>query len=162
MFSIRQFWAATLLLGAVTGVQAADIYRWVDKQGRLHLSDVVPDEYKDSATRIDSRQFELKPEQKREAEERAAREKANLPSLPEPPVTAVPSGSAPVSPPPVAKRPVQRVTTSTDCTTWWRLFRESQACFGPFHTVGGGIKPEAFEQCNEVPSPELKCGPYRD
>jgi hypothetical protein len=64
--------------------------------------------------------------------------------------------------PVVVKRPVEQVTESTDCATWWRLYRESQECFGPFHTVGGGLKPEAFDHCNEIPSPELKCGPWRD
>ena len=53
-------------------------------------------------------------------------------------------------------------SATTSCTTWWRLYRESQECFGLFRTVGGGIKPEAFDHCNEIPSPETRCGPYRD
>lgn len=145
-------------------VQGADIYRWVDDQGRTHLSDVVPDRYRDAATRIDSRQFELTPEQRREAEERAARDTSRA-SKPEPgvPAPSEPQTPAPeASPSPPVKRPVERVTATTTCEAWWRLYRESQECFGPYHTVGGGIKPEAFEHCHEIPSPEPTCGPYRD
>ena len=42
---------------------------------------------------------------------------------------------------------------STDCQTWQQLYLESLDCFGPYRTVRGGIKPEAFERCNEVPEP---------
>lgn len=163
MVTARRAWFGVLLMLSLTGTQAGDIYRWVDEQGRTHWSDVVPERYKSRATRIDSRQHELTPEQQREAAERAARERARAPALPEPPAADAPPTVTPAAPAPpaVVKRPVERVTDSTDCATWWRLFHESEACFGPFRTVGGGIKPEAFEYCNEIPSPEMPCGPYR-
>lgn len=69
--------------------------------------------------------------------------------------------ATPASAPKLGKRPAQGVTATTDCDTWQRLYRESDACFGPFRTVGGGIKPEAFEACTTIPSPEPKCGPPR-
>ena len=50
---------------------AGDIYRWVDENGRIQFSDVVPEKYKKSAKKIDSRQYELSAEQRREAEARA-------------------------------------------------------------------------------------------
>jgi hypothetical protein len=162
MLAVHRTLFAALCLGTLSGVQAGDIYRWVDEQGRTQWSDVVPEKYRSSATRLDTRHYELTPEQQREAEERAARERARAPNLPEPPATPAPKSAAPSVPAPVVKRPVEQVTESTDCETWWRLYRESQDCFGPFHTVGGGLKPEAFDHCNEIPSPELKCGPYRN
>ncbi|MCU0927044.1 MAG: DUF4124 domain-containing protein [Hydrogenophaga sp.] len=150
------------VMALVAPLQAADIYRWVDDQGRTHLSDVVPDRYRDSATRIDSRRYELTPEQRREADERAAQE--GLRDAPANPAVSAPAAptSTVATPAPPVKRPVERVTEATSCETWWRLYRESQECFGPFRTVGGGIKPEAFDHCNEIPSPETRCGPYRD
>ena len=154
---------AALILGAVVGVQAGDIYRWVDEQGRTHLSDSVPEKYRGTATRIDTRPYELTLEQQREAAERAARERAQAVASAEPLAPGAPPQPTPTLPlTPVIKRPAQQVTESTDCTTWWRLYRESQKCFGPFRTVGGGVKPEAFEHCNEIPSPMPKCGPYRE
>lgn len=157
-------WGVLAALASLGPLQAADIYRWVDEQGRTHLSDVVPERYLDSATRTDARVHELTPEQRREAEERTARDR--LYATPPAPAVSVPPTSpatAPLATPvPPVKRPVERVTVSTSCITWWRLYRESQECFGPFRTVGGGIKSEAFDHCNEIPSPETRCGPYRD
>ncbi|MBX9818544.1 MAG: hypothetical protein K2X79_10980, partial [Burkholderiaceae bacterium] len=60
------------------------------------------------------------------------------------------------------KRPAETVTDATDCPTWWRIYDDSNACFGPFRTVQGGLKPEAFDHCNAVASPELRCGPRRN
>lgn len=158
---IRVLLVCSLLTAALTA-SATVIYRWVDESGRTHISDVVPEKYRKSATRVDSSEFEVSPERRKEAEERVAREKAlaeeaakRRASAP----SAAPASAA--SAPTTGKRPAQGVTDATDCNTWWRLYRESQECFGPFRTVGGGIKPEAFERCNEVPSPEPKCGPFR-
>lgn len=155
----RFIWGA-VVLGLVSGVGATDIYRWVDENGRTHLSDVVPERYRDTAIRVDSRSPERTPEPQREARDRAAREASRLP----PAVGRSPLPAEPATAPalaPAVKRPAQTVTAKTDCATWWRLYRESQDCFGPFRLVGGVIKPEAFEHCNEIPSPESRCGPYR-
>ena len=161
MGKVRQGLLGVLAACLAFGASAIDIYRWVDENGRTHLSDVVPERYRDAATRIDSRSHELTPEQQREARERSAREAERADRAP-PAAAQAPLSPAPVVPPTaVVKRPAQTVTESTDCTTWWRLYQESQECFGPFRLVGGGIKPEAFEHCNEIPSPELRCGPYR-
>ncbi len=161
---VHQAFFAALLLGTQAGAQAGDIYRWVDEAGQTHLSDVVPDKYKDSARHIDSRQYELTPEQQREAAARAARERARASESPAPPAADAPSPATPPAPvsPPVIKRPTEGVTPSTDCATWWRLFRESEVCFYPFRLVGGGIKPEAFEHCNVIPSPEPRCARYAE
>lgn len=153
-------WGA-LAVCLASRASATDIYRWVDENGRTHLSDVVPERYRDAATRIDSRSHELSPEQQREARERAARAAERAQRAP-PAAAQAPLPPAPAAAPaPVTKRPAQTVTDSTDCATWWRLYRESQDCFGPYRLVGGGIKPEAFDRCNEIPSPEFRCGPYR-
>jgi hypothetical protein len=53
----------------------------------------------------------------------------------------------------VGKRPAQVPNDRTDCETWQRLYFESIECFGPYRTVRGGIKPEAFDRCNLVPEP---------
>ena len=161
MGKVRQGLLGVMAACLAFGASATDIYRWVDENGRTHLSDVVPERYRDAATRVDSRSHELTLEQQREARERAAREAERAGRAP-PAAAQAPQPPAPVvSPTAVVKRPAQTVTESTDCTTWWRLYQESQECFGPFRLVGGGIKPEAFDHCNEIPSPELRCGPYR-
>jgi hypothetical protein len=150
-----------LLLSLST--HAAVIYRWVDESGRTHVSDVVPEKYRKSATRIDTGDSAVSPERKQQADEVAARDKAVADEAARRRQSEQAAAPAPVASPPLtAKRPAQGVTDSTDCDTWRRLYRESQECFGPYRTTGGGTKPEAFEKCNEIPSPEAKCGPFRD
>ena len=154
---------ACAALLACASAHAADIYRWVDENGRTQVSDVVPEKYRATATRIDSGQYELSPERRKEAEERAARDKALAAEA-----AARRAGAAASAPaakaavPASARRPAQGVTDATDCDTWRRLYRESQDCFAPYRTTRGGTKAEAFENCNPIPSPDAKCGPLRE
>jgi hypothetical protein len=152
---------ASIVLASPTA-HAATICRWVDEHGRTHLSDVVPAAFKKSAICTDSTQYEPTPEQRREAEQRAASERARSRAEASPPAEGPASSPPPAeraASRPAAKRPAESVTDATDCATWWRLYDESAECFGPYRNVRGGIKPEAFEQCNVIPSPEAKCGP---
>ncbi len=157
----RIFVGAALLF--VLSAQAAVIYRWVDENGRTHVSDVVPEKYKKSAKRIDSGKSEIPPEQRQEAERDAAKEKAladEAAKRRQNAEVAQPANAA--SQAVVSKRPAQGVTDSTDCETWRRLYQESMECFGPYRTARGATKAEAFEKCNPIPSPDLKCGPLRE
>ena len=43
---------------------------------------------------------------------------------------------------------------TTACEARWHAFAASAACFGQYRLVGGGLKPEAFERCTEVPQPD--------
>ncbi|NMM10039.1 MAG: DUF4124 domain-containing protein [Polaromonas sp.] len=139
---------------------AADIYRWVDENGRTQISDIVPENYKKSATRIDSRQFELSAEQRREADARAAEtaqrmarsdaiEAANA-------AAAVAASAASAA---AESGPRRATKQGTDCATLRRLYRESLACFAPYVTAVGATKAEAFEKCTPVLDPVAKCGP---
>ena len=42
---------------------------------------------------------------------------------------------------------------SKACAQEWERFERSGACFAPYRLAGGGIKPEAFKHCTEVPMP---------
>lgn len=154
--------AAAALVFTTSMSQAVPLCRWVDEQGRTHISDVVPPAYKKSATCTDSAQYDLSPQQRREAEQRSAAQRAR--KAPEagppsaPPASAPPAADSAASQP-AGKRPAESVTDQTDCDTWWRLFDESAECFDPYRTMRGGLKPEAFDHCNVIPSPETKCGP---
>ena len=128
-----------LLFTALTG-QAVPLCRWVDEQGRTHLSDVVPPAYRKSATCTDSAQYDLSPQQRREAEQRSAGQRARPLSSPPasaPPTSATPAADSAASQP-AGKRPTETVTDQTDCGTWWRLYDESAECFGPYRAKHGG------------------------
>jgi hypothetical protein len=148
--------------------RSAIICRWVDDGGRTHASDVVPEKYKDSATCSDAPQHELSPLQQEESDNRKA-EAQNRKRLEwaQPPATAASSegaAAASVAQPGEkgAKRPTEVITDSTDCPTRWRIYDESAACFAPYRTARGAIKPEGFDRCIEIPNPEPQCGPRRD
>lgn len=40
------------------------------------------------------------------------------------------------------------------CEAAWHRYAASQACFDAYRVVGGGLKPEAFQRCRELPEPE--------
>jgi hypothetical protein len=63
---------------------------------------------------------------------------------------------------PIAKRPIEVITDTTNCQERWRIYDESVACFGPYRTAKGATKPEGFDKCNDILSPEIKCGPRRN
>jgi hypothetical protein len=136
------------------------ICRWVDEKGRTQIADVVPHKYAEVATCTDTEQYELTAEQRREAEQRTAAERSKIRAdKAKPPKKTASSATRAMdaASQPSAKRPSEVVTDATDCPTWWRIYDESSECFGPFKTPHG-IKPEAFEKCNEVSNPEPKCG----
>ncbi|WP_413785880.1 DUF4124 domain-containing protein [Aquabacterium sp.] len=144
--------AASCLLASVA--EAATVYRWVDDRGQVHYSDAVPERYRSRAQPVQPPAAEPTPAQRNEALERAQDEKAKALARPISPVGA-PASAPPASAAsaPATKRPAQVPNEQTDCETWQRLYMESLACFGPYRTVRGGVKPEAFEVCNVVPEP---------
>jgi hypothetical protein len=151
---------------------ATPLCRWVDNNGRTQLAQTVPERYKAVATCTDSTRYDIPAAQLRAARQRADDERqraARVARVAAPPLAASSPASAPAGAPaasaasaPVPKRPAQAVTELTDCATSWRLYDESLACFGPFQTVHGAIKAEAYNVCNVVVSPEPRCGRRRE
>jgi len=133
---------------------AATVYRWQDDQGTVHYSDVVPEKYRGTARPVDATPSPLTDAQQREALARAQLDKSKLSvdrrEQTSPPARAQPSSGASRA---GVKRPSQVPNEQTDCETWQRLYRESLDCFGPYRTVRGATKPEAFEVCNVVAEP---------
>jgi hypothetical protein len=141
------------LLG-VGAAHAADVYRWVDAQGRTQLSDRVPDEYKNSATRIDTSASQLTPAQQREAQERAAQEKVRAAEAAEREARvrvaqpAQPSASAGAAP-----------SRDNGCAAARLKFQQNANCLAGYKIANGGFKPGAFETCGpSVPAPPEQCG----
>ena len=151
---------ALLLLSMDAG--ATSICRWVNERGQTQIADVVPEKYKKVAICTDSQKYELSPAQRQAAERRLAEDQARARTAAAK-LLADRASSAPgparAASRPGPKRPTEVVTGTTDCTTWWRIYDESAACFGPYRTTRGAIKVEGFEICNVVESPVPKCGP---
>jgi hypothetical protein len=156
---------AAIALVMSGAAQASTLCRWVDAAGRTQFAAVVPDAYKKGAICSDSQKYELPAAQRQAAEQRAADDRTRARQTAVTPATQGASGAsgakrpAPATSAARTKRPAERVTDTTPCPTWWRIYDESVECFGPYRTTRGATKPEAFEHCHVVPSPEARCGP---
>ncbi len=144
----------------ISPLYAADIYRWVDENGRTQFSDVVPEKYKKSAIKMNTRQAEPSAEQRKGAEDRAAQESAQAAESAQRKARAdVGKAAKPVSAATPARKPV--VDANTDCATLFRLYRESLDCFAPYIMANGTTRAEAFDKCTAIPDPAPKCGPAK-
>jgi len=143
------FLLALALLSLPAG--AADIYRWVDENGKVHVSDVVPEKYRKSAKRIDTGPSEVSPENRAAAEARAAadRERAKASA-------AAAKRQAILHPEPIA---APKPPAEPECDKAHRLYKQSVDCFAPFVTTRGTVKEEAFNFCTSLPDPSPRCGP---
>ena len=136
--------AAAALLPAAGA--AAELYRWVDAQGRPHLSDRPPPNPPANMSR------EVLPDPATNTQQR---------SVPPPvrqrgptPVVTAPRGPVPDG---VAPAPAM-----TECQARWADYQDSQACFESYRTFDAGLRPEAFQNCGpEVLDPSPECGPPR-
>lgn len=136
---------------------AQEIYRWVDDSGRVHISDTVPEQYKSSAKRYDARQFERTEEQKRRAEVNSQRVANVLRSAPARPTLANPDAMDPATAGLPQDAPVLDPETA-DCDALHQQFKQAQECFTPFRTRDGIRGGEAFQKCQDIPSPPARCG----
>ena len=162
---ISRFAGMLMTLAAMAiawSAHAAEIYRWVDKQGKTHFGDAVPSEYKDVAKPVANKATAPSAQEQGRALERAAQEKeqARADSVPKPAPTAAASApSTTAAPVPAAqKRPPSAPDAGTDCESWRRLYRESLDCFGPYRTARGATKAEAFDRCTAVAEQPARCG----
>lgn len=138
--------------------QAADLYEWVDDQGGLHVSDIVPEKFRSRAKKIDTRSSEIPPQQRSEAEARAAKDKQTLEKAQaeaDAARTRMQRGSGPRDP---VAAPGATPKPADDCPTLQRQYKESQECFATFRGQDGTVKPEAFQKCTDLPDPSAKCG----
>lgn len=140
------------------GSTAAQVYKWVDENGKVHYGDAPPerDDVKRRAVKIDTPL--PTPSDRDAAQKRAEQERRTLNHLIEsrkraetktkqPGAATASTGAAPPS------------VNETPCQKEWREFREKSACFAPYRTATGGIKPEAYERCKEVTQPTSVCPP---
>ena len=170
----RNLILAGLLGMAMHALQAADIYRWVDDQGQTQMSDVVPEKYRDKATRINSKKYELTSDQKADARDRAvyeaqrARDEKEIRRQAQYEDQARERERRYLANQELARaRAKANQSSSSDgarnnCEELWRRYNDGVACFSRFAAgnVGGGsvrIRPEAYQFCTDAPLPPSSC-----
>ena len=149
-------------------VSATQLCRWTDETGRTQISDQVPAKYRHLAKCTDSHQYEPTDAQRREAEARAqtaretevkaqaareagAKAKAAAAKAPSGDSQTAAQDDKPSKPAPAS--------STQECATLHRLFRESQECFAAFRVANASVREEAFSKCTEVFDPSPQCGP---
>lgn len=145
---------------ACTQSYAADIYRWVDENGKPQMSDRVPEKYRDTAVRIDSRRFELTPEQQREAELRSSQERERLARAKaerELKKRQLEEAAEPPKSPASANNQAASKSGKSSCNDQWREFWEKSSCYLPYRTVNGGLRPGWEQNCADMQSPAPTC-----
>lgn len=143
---------------------ATTIYSWVDQNGRTQMSDVVPEKYKKTATRIESARYELSDAQRAESDARVNVDKSRAADTAARQEKARSEAASAASAPPstvVRQSPRAANNEASDCATLHRLYRESDACFAPYKTTNGATKAEGYARCTERLDPTFKCGPYK-
>lgn len=147
---------------------ATQLCRWIDEEGRTQVSDKVPPKYKQVAKCADAAQYNPTDAQRREAEARAqadrqaeAKAQAAREATAKGQKAAAKAsgdrslqGNAPLKP--------ESVSSTKDCATLHRLYRESQECFAAFRLSNAAVRPEAYKSCTEVLDPSPQCGPPED
>jgi hypothetical protein len=154
--------AAALAAACLGAVQAADIYRWTDAQGKVHITDKPPPGHPD-AVPLDSKRYEVPAKDRKAAQDRAAQDKKQANQMEQArvrgaqPAASAASGAAKPAAKAAASAP-QRVAGESECDRKIREFQKSQECFAPYRTATGGLRPEAQEKCGQgVPDPGPQC-----
>lgn len=133
-----------VLLCAYSLAHANEIYRWVDESGTTNFGDSVPEKYKQSATRVNTRQFEPTDAQRREVAERAALERAR--ARPAQETNSAGAGQS-------------ANASALDCENAHRRYQQSIDCFARYMTSSGAPRAEAFDHCTVIADPAPRCGP---
>ena len=137
---------------ALAGVAHAELFKWVDENGKTHYGDRVPDRYQKQQKAL---KVEKSPSQadrdaalQRNRKEKTAADALKAQRDAKAEAAGKPSKPAAAAPP-----------NETACQKEWRVFLEAKTCFQPFRTATGGIRAEAYEHCKEVAEPKSICPP---
>lgn len=136
---------------ALIGSAHAELYKWVDENGKTHYGDQVPERYqkKQQSLKVDKAPSQA---DRDAALQRIQKEKNAANALKaQRDATAGAAGK----PAKAAAAPANE----TACQKEWRLFLDSKTCFQPFRTATGGIRAEAYQHCKEMDEPRSVCPP---
>ena len=147
---------STAILCLVAGAaHAVPMYSWVDEQGRTHISDTVPDQYRKSARRVESTRFNVSEKQRRDATARMAVLAGAAASRPAG-ATNAPGLSGPAFASP--RLAAASAPAANDCAALVQRFREAQDCFQSAPRNQNGTVNAAKANCPEIVDPSPQCG----
>ena len=144
--------ACLLAFAAVSAAAlGAEIFKWVDDQGRTQYGQSVPDKYRKSAIKVEREIATPTDAQRQEAAARAAKDKEKAETM------AARKKTEPGRPRPAPAPSPASVAAVDDkasrCEAEKQKYRESETCFAPYRTPTGAIQPEGFEHCVAMKEP---------
>lgn len=144
--------ASLAFLVAVAGTANAELFKWVDENGKTHYGDSVPERYqqKQQSLKVDKAPSQA---DRDAALQRIQKEKNAANALKAQRDAKAGAGGKP------AKAVAGAPANETACQKEWRLFLDSKTCFEPFRTATGGIRAEAYQHCKEMIEPKSICPP---
>lgn len=143
---MRKLLLLLLLPLAVQSVQAGELYKWTDADGKVHFSDKPPKPSVGTATTVEVKVPPVSEAQRQEANARLAKLKASAGQ------GTLLGGTGPDAMiPPDARQGA--ATGGSACERAWREYNESLACFSSNRGAGNRISAEGFEKCKAVAEP---------
>lgn len=124
-----------LLLLAVLPAQA-EIFKWVDENGRTHFGEVVPDKYRKTATSMSPQPTNTIQGSALRGTSRATGDEGSASSD---------AGERPTAP--VAQ------SAAEQCRARQERYRQSQECFARYRNANGSLRADAAQNCEDIPQP---------
>ena len=144
---MRKFLLLGLSLLTLHSVQAGELYKWTDANGKVHFSDKPPKPSVGTAKTVEVKVQPVTEAQRLEAEARLAKLKASAGQG-----GTLIGGTGPDAMVPPDSRQ-GGATGGTACERAWREYNESLACFSSNRGAGNRISAEGFEKCKAVAEP---------
>jgi len=144
--------ASLAVVVAVAGTAHAELFKWVDENGKTHYGDSVPERYQQKQKPL---KLDKAPSQadRDEALQRVQKEKNAVNALKSQRDAKADATRG------VARPTAAAPANETACQREWRVFLDAKTCFQPFRTANGGIRAEAYQHCKEVTEPKSICPP---
>lgn len=124
-----------LLLLAVLPAHA-EIFKWVDENGRTHFGEVVPDKYRKAATSMSPQPLNTIQGSALRGPGRANGDEGHTPTD---------AGERPAVPAPQS--------AADQCRARQERYRKSQECFARYRNANGSLRAEATQNCEDIPQP---------
>lgn len=131
---MKQLLPALLLCLAVAPAQA-EIFKWVDEKGRTHFGEAPPEKYRKSATTLTPVPVNTIKGNELRGPDGGNDYRSNSPAEALPP--EVPAAQS----------------EKEQCEARQLTFRKSQECFARYRNANGSLKPEAYQNCENVEQP---------
>ena len=144
-----------VVVGLLAATASAEMYKWVDKNGKQHFGDAVPVEYQQQAVPVKQAAQPTR-EQQAEAASAASRTKALAEEYDYRHQTqqAELREKRKAAEQAATEKKKRKQTNDKSCEARLKRYHESAECFNQYRNANGSLKAAAYEKCKDVEAPE--------